>query len=249
MAEPFIKLYKKMLKWEWYDDTNTVRLFLHCLLRANWESGSWHGISYEPGQFITSLQTLSTETHLTVKQVRVALEHLKRTNEVADLRQGNYRIITIVKWYEYQSKGKPSDNVRADQGQTEGKLGATDKEYKDIKEYKELKNIKEKPTRHKYGQYQNVLLSDADMAKLKTEFPNDYQERIERVSEYCKSKGKSYSDYLATIRSWARKESNGRVERVPRADEEQRNREIDEHYKRVQAGEFDHDDDGLWDMP
>ena len=65
---------------------------------------------------------------------------------------------------------------------------------------------KPKPVRHKYGQYQNVLLSDEQMEKLKTEFPYDYQERIENVSEYCKSKGKSYSDYLATIRSWDRRD-------------------------------------------
>jgi len=59
--------------------------------------------------------------------------------------------------------------------------------------------------RHKYGEYQNVLLSDEDMEKLKAEFP-DWKERIERVSSYCASTGKSYKNYLATIRNWARKE-------------------------------------------
>jgi len=145
MAEPFIKLYKKMLDWEWYDDPNTCRLFIHCLLRANWKSGSWHGISYELGQFITSLQTLANETHLTVKQVRTALEHLKATNEVADLRQSNYRIITVIKWNEYQCEGKPKGKPRADQGQTEGRPGATDKEYKEREEEKELKEYKYYP--------------------------------------------------------------------------------------------------------
>ena len=57
-------------------------------------------------------------------------------------------------------------------------------------------------------QYKNVLLSDEQMEKLKTEFPNDYQERIERLSEYCESSGKTYKNYLATIRSWARKEKS-----------------------------------------
>ena len=71
---------------------------------------------------------------------------------------------------------------------------------------KEKINKKEKPRKHKYGQYQNVLLSDDELEKLKTEFPSDWQERIERVSEYCASKGKTYKDYLATIRSWARKD-------------------------------------------
>lgn len=63
-----------------------------------------------------------------------------------------------------------------------------------------------KPARHKYGQYQNVLLSDEDMAKLQAECPADWQERIERLSEYMASKGASYKDHLATIRAWKRKE-------------------------------------------
>lgn len=60
--------------------------------------------------------------------------------------------------------------------------------------------------KHKHGEYNNVLLSDEELEKLKIEFPNDYQERIERVSSYCASTGKSYKNYLATIRNWARKE-------------------------------------------
>ena len=73
-------------------------------------------------------------------------------------------------------------------------------------ELKEKINKKEKPQKHKYGQYQNVLLSDDEFEKLKTEFPEDWEERIERVSEYCASKGATYKNYLATIRNWARKE-------------------------------------------
>ena len=62
-----------------------------------------------------------------------------------------------------------------------------------------------KETRHKYGAYNNVLLSDTDLEKLKTEFP-DYEVRIERLSEYMASTGKSYKNHLATIRSWAKKD-------------------------------------------
>ena len=61
----------------------------------------------------------------------------------------------------------------------------------------------EKPIRHKYGEYKNVLLSDEDMEKLKSEFP-DWEARIERLSSYIASTGKSYKNHLATIRNWAR---------------------------------------------
>ena len=63
-----------------------------------------------------------------------------------------------------------------------------------------------KAVRHKYGHYKNVLLSDEDYVKLVSEFPHDYSERIERLSEYIASTGKSYKNHLATIRSWARKD-------------------------------------------
>lgn len=63
-----------------------------------------------------------------------------------------------------------------------------------------------KSPRHKYGAYNNVLLSDEDMEKLKVEFPYDYEERIERLSEYIASKGAKYKSHLATIRAWSRRD-------------------------------------------
>ena len=64
-----------------------------------------------------------------------------------------------------------------------------------------------KEPRRRYGEYQNVLLSDSDMGKLKAEFP-DWEERIERLSGYMESTGKSYKNHLATIRNWARSDKN-----------------------------------------
>lgn len=61
------------------------------------------------------------------------------------------------------------------------------------------------PARHKYGEYQNVLLSDDDIEKLKKEFP-DWADRIERLSAYMASTGKTYKNHLATIRNWARRD-------------------------------------------
>jgi len=84
-----------------------------------------------------------------------------------------------------------------------------------------------KPDRHKYGEYNNVLLSDTDFEKLKAEFPNDYQERVDRLSEYMQSTGKTYKDHLATIRNWARKES-AEPKRYVKNDETERSFDIDE---------------------
>lgn len=70
------------------------------------------------------------------------------------------------------------------------------------------------PLRHKYGQYQNVLLSDDDMRKIQSEFP-DWKERIERLSEYIASTGKRYKNHLATIRSWSRRDKKESITSSP----------------------------------
>lgn len=80
---------------------------------------------------------------------------------------------------------------------------AIEEEEEEEKE-KEKKKDKYKPSRHRYGEYKNVLLTDTDMEKLKAEFPDDWEKRIERLSAYMASTGKSYKNHLATIRNWAR---------------------------------------------
>jgi hypothetical protein len=75
---------------------------------------------------------------------------------------------------------------------------------------------KEKPVKHKHGEYNNVLLTDEELQKLKTEY-SDYEKRIENLSSYIASTGKSYKSHYATIRNWARKDAEkpGRKEIVP----------------------------------
>lgn len=65
---------------------------------------------------------------------------------------------------------------------------------------------KTKPVKHKYGEYNNVFLTDDELQKLKTEY-SDYEEWIERLSSYVASTGKTYKSHYATIRNWARKDA------------------------------------------
>lgn len=119
------------------------------------------------------------------------------------------------------------------------------------------KNIKEKPIKHKYGEYNNVLLSDADLEKLKAELPNSYLDYIERVSGYMQSTGKKYKDHLATIRNWARNDqkkgySNGYSKpnysqpaqpKKEETEEEIQKRQHEQYLKLCEAFGWNPDDD------
>lgn len=69
----------------------------------------------------------------------------------------------------------------------------------------------EKPVKHKYGEYKNVLLTDKELDKLKAEYPTDWEIRIERLSEYIASKGAKYKSHYATIRAWANRDKKQAV--------------------------------------
>lgn len=92
-----------------------------------------------------------------------------------------------------------------DQRETQDRIGK-DRLGKESVEIEEKADKPPKPPRHKYGQYSNVLLTDEDLAKLKAEF-SDWEQRIERLSSYMASTGKSYKNHLATIRNWARRDA------------------------------------------
>lgn len=96
-----------------------------------------------------------------------------------------------------------------------GELPEVTKSYTEIEiEKREKKEDRERdkgskpprPPKHKYGEYKNVLLTDEELTKLKAEYP-DYLDKIERLSSYVASTGKSYKSHYATIRNWARKDA------------------------------------------
>ncbi len=60
----FIKLFRQILDWEWYDDLPTCRLFIHLLLKANYAERNWHGQTIERGSCITSYATLASENRI-----------------------------------------------------------------------------------------------------------------------------------------------------------------------------------------
>ena len=122
----FIQLHRKIIEWEWYQNTNTFRLFVHCLLMANYTDGRFEGKEVKRGEFVTSLSHLAKQTDLTVKEVRTALDHLIWTGELASQSFNRFRIITVVKYDVYQNEGKQNGKQTASEGQANGKQGASE---------------------------------------------------------------------------------------------------------------------------
>lgn len=163
----WIRLHRKMLEWEWYSCPKTTRLFIHLLLRASWRDARWRGIEIPKGSLFCSVGNLAAETRLSPKCVRLALERLKTTGEVASQTTSKGTLLTLCNWAAYNDepdaegkpKGEQNGKPRASEGQTKGKPRATYEEGKEEKKERteENKNIepsKARPqTREEFDAY------------------------------------------------------------------------------------------------
>lgn len=109
MHTGWILLYRTLLDWEWYHEPNTLRLFLHLLLRANHKGKRWQGVLVQSGQVITGRLKLSQELNLSERNIRTALKHLKMTNEISIKATKQYSIITINNWSKHQHRDTQND--------------------------------------------------------------------------------------------------------------------------------------------
>ena len=188
--------YDKRLK------PNTKLLYGEITALCNEKGFCWAGNEYFADLYCVNKETISRWISDLIKfgYLNREIIYKEGTNQIIN------RYLRINQYPIDEKRNTPIDEKVKDNNTSINNTFNNTKEY--IRELPPSKKSKAKPTRHKYGEYKNVLLSDDQMEKLKTEFPNDYQERIERLSEYCESAGKTYKNYLATIRSWARKEKN-----------------------------------------
>lgn len=108
----YIKLHRSILGWEWVDDLNTLRLWIHLLCTVCWEPSSYKGMELKPGQRIASLTQLAKEIKaMSIRQIRTAKQHLLDTGEVtvSDTPFGD--LITIENWAKYQVREIRTDTA------------------------------------------------------------------------------------------------------------------------------------------
>jgi len=138
MSNGYIKLHRKFLKWEWFQDSNTMKLFLYVLLSANHAEARWQGITILRGQLLTGRRKLAENLGLSEMNVRSIIKRLKSTNELTIKSYSKYSIITVVRYDEYQSSNQQTNQqLTSNQPATNQQLTTNKKNKNEKKEEKE----------------------------------------------------------------------------------------------------------------
>ena len=147
--EGWIKVHRKLVDWEWYNDINVKVVFLHLLLTANHKEKQWKGQTILRGQKLTSIEHLADDVGLTIQQTRTALKKLKSTHEITIKTTSKNSLITIEKFNNYQfeadednkQNNKQLNNSITNNQQTNNKQITTNKNEKNDNNDKNITTI------------------------------------------------------------------------------------------------------------
>lgn len=203
MINTFVLLNRKILEWEWYDNANVFRLFIHLIIKANHKDKSWRGIQIKRGQLVTSLGHLASELDLSVRQIRTALDHLKSTGEVKLNATNKYTVVTLVKYELYQGYELYDDNQKTNKSQTDDNQMTTTKQYNNETREQDYINIE--------GARQICLENNVWTEAIKNNYvlsEQQFQDYIKKFTSHATIQGKtviSPAEYKKYFVSWYKK--------------------------------------------
>lgn len=148
----WIKIFRELLQWEWFQKAEMVQLFIYLLLKANCVDKQWLGITIKRGQLATSNATMRQDLRLSEQQIRTCIKRLISTGEITYKSTNRYVVITICNYDKYQEIGnsineqnnEQTNNQSTDEQRAINEQSTTTKEVKNIrsKEYN-IKDIKQ----------------------------------------------------------------------------------------------------------
>lgn len=199
----YIKLYRSLLNWEWYDDINTKTVFLHLLLTVSIAESQWHGITVPRGSRVSSYAVLASETKLSVDKVRTAIKHLETTGEITRCKHPKYTVFTVNNYDKFQSIPSIS---QGDSQSNPNEVPRSSQQYKKIEEDKEdnylsfLDAEKEKNAPPTFEEVQKYAEENGIETDLKR-FYFYYEQH-----QWKTKNGDDITDWTATLRYWEKRD-------------------------------------------
>jgi len=127
----WVKVYRKMLDNPIFKDSETLQLFLYCLLRANFKPNDFlfngQVVHLERGQFIFGLRKASKALKMSIRKLRTRLLVLGKLGITTQQTTHRFSIITVCNYNYYQD----SENEKGhNKGHTDDTLTTTNKNVK-----------------------------------------------------------------------------------------------------------------------
>lgn len=158
----YIRLFRAIEDWEWYDNPFVTKIFIHCLVKANEKQKQWRDLTIKRGQFVTSYEKLAAANGMTIQQTRTALKSLQSTNDIEYQSTNQYTVITVKKYNLWQAINIRKNEADAipDNKQKGEQVTTTNNNLYNTKEYIYLSSSIEKNSKNKISDDERQILKN-----------------------------------------------------------------------------------------
>lgn len=154
---------------------------------------------------IYTIKQMADDLNRSERTVKTALAELENAGLIQRVRQGWNRANRIFLKLpdRVQRSSPPEGNDCTMDGQDSSHcIGQNLPGSNNNQENNKFTNTDIRESVSRYGEYQNVILSDSQLLDLQSAFPAKWSAYIDRLSQYMESTGKHYNSHYATIKSW-----------------------------------------------
>lgn len=193
----WIKLHRKLLRWDYFRDPEMVQLFIWMLLKANHEPTVFRGHEIPRGSFVFGRDMAKRELGLSHSKIRNRLTNLQNDQQITIKTTNKFSVVTLVNWEEYQD-GK--DKITS---KTTNKLTnkpPSKRPHIKKRRREEEKNINIIPSLNDFLEYAKEKKPDVDLTVVKMKFEswkeNEWKDGNDRPIKNWKSKLLNTLPYL-----------------------------------------------------
>lgn len=197
----FIKYYRKILDNPIIcKDSEHFAIWSYLLLNATHteQEKMFNGqkITLKKGQLITSRKSVSEQFNISESKCERVFKLFKNEQMIEQQTCSKNRLITIVKWNDYQSSEQQNEQQLNNKWTTTEQQ--VDTNNKDKKEKKDKNDNKKS-----YGTFKNVKLTELEFNKLSLDYPKlNMSDLIQFFDNYIEEKGYKSKSHNLAIRRW-----------------------------------------------
>lgn len=117
----YAQVPRSLLESDWSNEPETFLVLLRLIIMANFKETDWRGIHLMPGEIITSLESLSSQSGLSVRKIRTSLNRLKTTGYLTCEATNRYTRIFLTDkafFQGYSNKSDMQNDTRTDNQST-----------------------------------------------------------------------------------------------------------------------------------
>lgn len=216
--EGWIKIHRKILENPIIcKDSDYLAVWIYLLLNATHKEipALFKGkkIILQKGQLITGRKSMASQLKISESKIFRIINDYKSEQQIEQQTSNKNSLITILNWDKYQQIEQQNEQQMNNKRTTNEQQMNTNKNVKNDKNVKNGRNnisaSEETPSadtakansKHKYGEYGNVLLKDEELQKLKEEYEN-WEELIKYLDEYIEMKGYKAKSHYLCIKKW-----------------------------------------------